>query len=196
MEIFTLLTGVLYVILEIRQKDLMWVVGIITSIAAMSVFFRQGLYASFVLNLYYLLTSVIGLWQWSKDHKKAHESSLAQENRTSVQDVIHLNRLNITTVIVSLVIVAAGTYGLAYVMTLLENPMSWLDSFIAVLSAVATWWLVRSYLQQWILWGIANTATVMLCLSQGLWWMAALYVAYVVSSAIGYVHWKKNGVII
>ena len=45
MEIFTLVTGVIYIILEIRQKNLMWLVGVLTSVAAMWVFFRQGLYA-------------------------------------------------------------------------------------------------------------------------------------------------------
>ena len=68
MQIFTLLTGVAYVILEIRQKNLMWAVGVVTGIAAMWVFFRQGLYASFGLNTYYLFVSFWGLWQW-RDRK-------------------------------------------------------------------------------------------------------------------------------
>ena len=46
MQIFTLITGVIYIVLEIRQKDFMWIVGIATSLAAMWVFFRQGLYAT------------------------------------------------------------------------------------------------------------------------------------------------------
>ena len=37
LEIFTLVTGVIYVILEIRQKNAMWVLGIITSLASMLV---------------------------------------------------------------------------------------------------------------------------------------------------------------
>ena len=67
MQIFTLVTGVIYIILEIRQKNSMWLVGILTSLAAMWVFFRQGLYASFGLNTYYLITAFIGLWQWKRD---------------------------------------------------------------------------------------------------------------------------------
>jgi len=50
LEIFTLITGLIYIILEIRQKNFMWVLGIMTSLASMLVFFRQGLYASFGLN--------------------------------------------------------------------------------------------------------------------------------------------------
>ena len=53
MEIFTLLTGVIYIVLEIRQKNFMWVVGVVTSIAAIYTFMCQHLYASVALNAYY-----------------------------------------------------------------------------------------------------------------------------------------------
>ena len=188
MEIFTLVTGVIYIILEIRQKNFMWAVGVVTSLAAMWVFFRQGLYASFGLNTYYLITSFIGLWQWGRDRKKLMASDTQRDSNT-----IHLNRLGIKTVIVSAIIAVGGTFALAWVMQLLENPMSYLDASVAVLSAVATWWLVRSYIQQWWLWVLADTLSTILCVSQGMWWMTALYAAYALSAIYGYVHWKKHG---
>ena len=188
MEIFTLVTGVIYIILEIRQKNFMWAVGVVTSLAAMWVFFRQGLYASFGLNTYYLITSFIGLWQWGRDRKKLMASDTQRDSNT-----IHLNRLGIKTVIVSAIIAVGGTFALAWVMQLLENPMSYLDASVAVLSAVATWWLVRSYIQQWWLWVLADTLSTILCATQGMWWMTALYAAYTLSAIYGYVHWKKHG---
>ena len=97
LEIFTLVTGIIYIILEIRQKNAMWIVGILTSIAAMSVFFRMGLYASFGLNTYYLITSFIGLWQWRKD--KSMIDSAAS---------IHINRLTRKTVIASIAVTVLG----------------------------------------------------------------------------------------
>ena len=39
----------------------------------------------------------------------------------------------------------------------------------------------------------ADTVSTILCATQGLWWMTALYAAYAVSAVIGYVHWKRNG---
>ena len=90
LEIFTLITGVIYVILEIRQKNAMWVLGIITSLASMLVFFRQGLYASFGLNAYYLITAFIGLWQWRRDKGAIEDTSK-----------IHLNRLSWKVITVS-----------------------------------------------------------------------------------------------
>ena len=188
MEIFTLVTGVIYIILEIRQKNLMWVVGVLTSVAAMWVFFRQGLYASFGLNTYYLVTSFIGLWQWRRDIDR-----MRSEGDASETGEIRLKRLSLRTVAVSAFVVAAGTLALAAVMARLENPMSYLDSAVAVLSAVATWWLVRCYIQQWWLWIAADAVSTVLCITQGLWWMALLYAAYSVSAIIGYIHWKKHG---
>jgi nicotinamide mononucleotide transporter len=154
----------------------------------MWVFWRQSLYASFGLNTYYLITAFIGLWQWNRDKKKVgHEDSEST-------DVIHLNRLTLKAVAASLAVCIAGIFGLAWLMELVENPMSYLDASVAVLSAVATWWLVRAYIQQWWLWILADTLSTVLCLTQGMWWMALLYAVYALSAVYGYIHWKKHGV--
>lgn len=189
MQIFTLVTGVIYIVLEIRQKNFMWVVGVATSVAAMWVFFRQGLYASFGLNTYYLITSFVGLWQWRKDRKRL----AGNQSSGQADDVIHLNRLTTSTLFISAVIAVVGTVALAWLMELVENPMSYLDAAVTVLSAVATWWLVKSYIQQWWLWIAADLLSTILCASQGMWWMTALYAAYTLSALIGYNHWKKKG---
>ena len=189
MQIFTLVTGVIYIILEIRQKNFMWVVGIATSIAAMWVFFRQGLYASFGLNTYYLIASFIGLWQWRRDRMRLVSNEPAEQ----ADDVIHLNRLSVSTVLLSAVIAVVGTLALAWLMELVENPMSYLDATVTVMSAIATWWLVKSYIQQWWLWIAADLLSTILCAPQGMWWMTALYAAYTLSALIGYNHWKRKG---
>lgn len=189
MEIFTLITGVIYIILEIRQKNAMWLVGVLTSLAAMWVFFRQGLYASFALNAYYLVTAFVGLWQWGRDRRRIG----ADEIVSGGDDMIHLNPLTFRTVLVSLVITVAGTFALSELMEVFENPMSLMDAAVAVLSAVATWWLVKSYIWQWWLWVVADLMLAVMCAMQGLWWMSALYAAYTVAAVYGYFHWRKNG---
>ena len=190
MQIFTLVTGVIYMVLEIRHHNFMWVVGVVTSAAAMWVFFRQGLYASFGLNTYYLITAFIGLWQWTRDSRRLKGT----ESKTDDRGVdIALNRPDLKTVAVSAVAAVAGIFALAWVMETLENPMSYLDSAVTVLSAVATWWLVRSYIEQWWLWILADTLSTILCLTQGMWWMAALYAAYTLSAVVGLIYWRRHG---
>ena len=194
LQIFTLITGIAYIVLEIRQKNFMWVVGIATSLAAMWVFFRQGLYASFGLNTYYFITAFIGLWQWRRNKTAFSETSSVGH------DTIVLNRLSWKTVIISAVVTVIGVVALSWGMgclhdsgLLAENPMSLLDSAVAVLSAVATWWLVKSYREQWWLWIVADAMSVALCISQQMWWMAALYVAYVAAACYGLSYWKRHG---
>ena len=189
-EIFTLITGVIYMILEIHQKNFMWVVGILTSLAAMYVFFCQGVYASFGLNTYYLVTSFIGLWHWRRDKEILQADG---------DDSVHLNRLTRLSVLSGALITVVGVIGLTWGMELLsriglkENPMSYLDAITTMLSVVATWWLVRSYIQQWWLWIAADLLSTILCAAQGMWWMTALYAAYTLSALIGYNHWKRKG---
>lgn len=208
MQIFTLVTGVIYILYEIRQKNFMWVVGIATSLAAMWVFFRQGLYASFGLNTYYFITAFIGLWKWAGykrrlggDIPTSHDKTEKENNKAENGDVIVLNKLSWPAVAVSAVVCVIGTIALSWGMDVLhdagilaENPMSFLDSAVAVLSAVATWWLIKAYIQQWWLWIVADTLSVVLCAMQGMWWMAALYMAYVAAAVYGLYYWKKRGV--
>lgn len=200
LQIFTLITGVLYIVFEIRQKNFMWVVGIATSLAAMWVFFRQGLYASFGLNTYYLITAFIGLWHWRRDKKMLSSGANDEKGSEEDGDVIALNRLTWQTILISAVVSVVGIAALSYGMTLLnqagildENPMSLLDSAVTVLSAVATWWLVRSYIGQWWLWIVADMLSTVLCATQGMWWMAALYLLYVLAAVYGLAYWKKHG---
>ncbi len=216
-EIFTLVTGVIYVVLEILQKNFMWVVGILTSVAAMWVFYSQGLYASFGLNTYYLITAVIGLWQWRKYKgelvgKSVVEAAIetsgsvdsdGQDGETGAErrdgDVIHLNKLTFRVLLMSLLLAVVGVFALAKIMELTklmeipENPLPYLDSTATVLSVVATWWLVKSYPQQWLLWIVADGLSIGLCAYRGLWWMTALYAVYALAAIYGYWHWIRKG---
>ena len=118
---------------------------------------------------------------------------VGNEPAEQADDVIHLNRLTPSTLMLSALIAVVGTMALAWLMELVENPMSYLDATVTVMSAIATWWLVKSYIQQWWLWIAADLLSTILCATQGMWWMTALYAAYTLSALIGYNHWKRKG---
>ena len=185
-EIFCLVTGVAYLLLEIGQKNAMWIVGIVTGAACAVVFGLEKLYASMGLNVYYVGVSFYGLWQWRKD-----ASSLRQtEEKTAA---IHLRRPSLKLLFGSLAVLVAGTAVLWWALRLLGDPSSLLDAGVTVLSAVATWWLSRSIPHQWLLWIVADLLTAWMCARQGLGWMTALYAAYAASAVYGWFYWKKKG---
>src|SRR5664279_3516293 len=62
-EIFGAVTGIVYVILEIKQTIWLWPVGIVTSAVYIWVFFTSKIYADMSLQVYYLAISIMG-WYW------------------------------------------------------------------------------------------------------------------------------------
>jgi nicotinamide mononucleotide transporter len=65
-EIFGAITGIIYVILEIRQALWLWPLGIITSGAYVWIFFSGKLYADMSLQAYYVVISILGWYWWVK----------------------------------------------------------------------------------------------------------------------------------
>lgn len=195
-EIFTLATGIGYVILEILQKNTMWILGFFSAIAAATVFFSENLYASAVLNVYYVIMSVIGYYVWYKDAAmlKSRKKEFGLEESSAVKKSIHLNKPTYKVIVYSTAALIAGTVGLYFLLKYLGDPMGWLDAYVTVLSAIATIWLAKSYNAQWWLWFVADIFSTLLCISQGIPWMGALYLIYAITAIYGYFHWKKHGV--
>lgn len=187
-EIFCLVTGVVYLLLEIGQKNAMWYVGIVTGAACALVFGFERLYASMGLNIYYVGVSFYGLWQWKKD-----ASALAAGKGAETSQAIHLRRPSATELGLSVLLLAGGTALLWWILRLTGDSQSLLDAGVTVLSAIATWWLSRSIPHQWLLWIVADTFTAWMCARQGMGWMTALYAAYAASAVYGWYHWKKKG---
>lgn len=197
-EVFCLVTGIAYLLLEIGQKNAMWVVGIVTGAACAVVFGIEKLYASMGLNIYYVGVSFYGLWQWRRDAKaldgRSGIAGTEDPGGNRGQGVaIHLRKPTWSLAIWSLLSLAAGAAVLWWILRRLGDPASLLDAGVTVLSAIATWWLSRSIPHQWLLWIVADTLTAWMCVRQGMGWMTALYVAYAASAVYGWFHWKKKG---
>ncbi|MBO7640889.1 MAG: nicotinamide mononucleotide transporter [Bacteroidales bacterium] len=193
-EIFAFVTGLLYVILEIGQKNAMWVVGILTGVACAWSFGVQRLWASMGLNIYYVFVSVWGLYQWRRDSRLLTSGGTADSSSEAAPKAsIHLRKPSRKTVLVSLQIFVFGSLALIALLRLLNDQESAMDAIVTVLSAIGTWWLAKSYPQQWLIWIVADILSTILCLSVGMYWMALLYLAYAASAIYGWYHWTRRG---
>lgn len=180
-EVFAMVTGVVYLVLEILQKNSMWMVGILTSTACAFEFAVTHVWASMGLNLYYVVMSVIGLIQWRKASEVIGEGE------------IHLVRIPKAVAIWSAALFVVGSLVLMQVLRISGDPAPRLDAVAVTLSVIATWWLAQSYLQQWLLWIVADIITTTLCIVTGQYWLAALYLTYICGAVYGYFHWKSRG---
>ena len=180
-EVFALVTGVIYVILEIMQKNVMWVVGILTASACAFSFAVNHVWASMGLNIYYVVMSVIGLYQWQKAGKQVEEGE------------IHLKRLTPRVSGISSGLLVLLSSALIPLLRATGDPAPVLDAIAVTMSVIGTWWLAMSYLEQWFIWIVADVITTSLCIVTGQYAMAVLYLAYILSAIYGYFHWKRKG---
>ena len=163
-EIFALVTGVIYIVLEIRQSRWMWLVGIVTAAAAVYVFLGSRLWASMGLNVYYGIVSVFGIVSWAKASRRL-------EQLDAPEDALHLKELGWRNALLSGVATALLSAGLFFLLRFLNDASPLMDALSMGLSALATLWLAKSFPQQWLLWVVADSLSAALCLSQGLYWM-------------------------
>lgn len=184
-EVFGALTGIIYVLLEIRQNIWLWPLGIITSSVYVWVFFTSKFYADMSLQVYYLFISVLGWYWWVRGRKADGAGDKEGELR-----VTRLKRN--TGLIITVVFVILYSIMWLVLSRLTDSPVPGWDSFITSLSVVATWMLARKIYEHWYLWVIVNSVSVAIFLIRGLYPTMALYAIYGVMSFVGMMEWRKS----
>ena len=180
-EIFAFITGLLYLYFEVKQKNVMWIVGILTGAACAASFAVQRIWASAGLNIYYVIVSFIGIYQWRKTKGE------------SGSEAIVLRRLPFWVAVVSLAVLLTFSPLLSTLLARLGGNETLLDAGVTIMSAIATVWLAACYPQQWLLWIVADICSAVLCAVAGMYWMTVLYIGYAGVAVYGWFHWKSKG---
>lgn len=189
LEYFGVLTGLLYLFLEIKQHRFMWVVGFVTSLIYVFVFYNSKFYADMGLNIYYVLISIYGFIAWYRENKRADTSNKTNEGEPLLFQ--HLRArvlLGVTGAFVAIYAILA--YGLDH---FTDSPMPYGDALTTSLGIVATWMLARRIIEHWLFWVGINAICVYLYIKRGLHPTAFLYFCYMVLAVVGYFNWKKKG---
>ena len=184
-EVFGAVTGIAYVILEIRRNILLWPLGIITSAVYIYVFGREGFYANMGLQVYYLVISIYGWYMWRRQP--------VADQPDGKSDVRRIGAATAVWCMVFLFVLWAGLWFLLDRAT--DSPVPVWDGLIASLSVVATWMLTRKYLEQWYVWILANAIAVAVYITCGLYPTAVLFMVYFIMAIIGVREWSRHKVI-
>lgn len=185
LEYFGVITGLIYLVLEIRQHRAMWVVGFITSFLYVFIFFLSRFYADMSLNVYYVCISIYGFLQWKRKPGEEDEG-------VSTEIVYHHLKMGLG-------LFLAGVTVLLYVLLYFilsrwtDSPVPAGDAFTTALSITATWMLARRILEHWWIWVVINLVSVWLYYQRGLYPTSFLFICYGVLSVGGWINWKRKG---
>lgn len=193
LEYFGVITGLLYLFLEIKQHRAMWVVGFITSLVYVFVFFFSKIYADMGLNIYYVAISIYGFWQWTRKDKSQGAASTLSE---SPQPEAILYRNISPRLLAGVCLAITGIFGILYyaLHTFTDSPIPAGDAFTTAVGIVATWMLARRIIEHWMFWIVVNSVSVYLYYLRGLYPTMFLYICYALLAAVGLYTWKKKGI--
>lgn len=181
MEILGVCFSLLYLVLEIKQRKALWIVGFISSAFYVYIFFQAKFYADMGLNVYYLLASIYGWMVWGR-----------KQTTTAGKQARPFVRLKLWPALVLLGVSGILFSGLSFVLkSYTDSPAPFGDALTTALSIVATWMLAHKIIEQWWVWLFVNILSAMLYSWRGLYPTAFLFCCYAVASVIGYYSWKK-----
>lgn len=177
LEIIANLFAAASILLAGRNSIHVWWTGIVGCGVFAFVFLHSRLYADSVLQIFFVLASVVGWWQWRHGNRGA---ALAVTDLPWRQLGVY---------------VASGIAGaLAYGWMLRTFTDAWspfLDSTVLAFSIVAQLLMMRRHVQNWPFWLLVNTIAVPLYMSRGLYLTSALYAVYWVNALIAWRHWRR-----
>ena len=200
LEIVAMIVGFYYVYLEIRKTPLLWYVCILTSILNIFVYWHNSFVSMTVIQVYYIVMAFYGIHAFRELKEEAAAENKGDDNADG--DKVIIRRFDWKTGGVTLAIAVVAYFAVAHMLrvyadthgTALFPSQPYWDAFIAVGSMIGTFFLSKSYMCQWYVWIVLDLITVGVFLYSGMYWMALLYVSYIVMAVIGIRHWRKNGV--
>lgn len=173
LELFAVLTGLLYLGLITIKQRAGWIFGCISSLIYMVLCFQQNLYLQSSLQIIYLFLGVYGYFSWNK-------------LTTSVILVLTLKQHFTIITAGCLVSLIVGT-----MMSKTNQQLPYLDAMITLFSIIATFLTTKSILENWIYWIVINVLAIYLFLSQQMYLTALLFLINTIGSVYGYLNWRK-----
>lgn len=185
-EYFGVVTGLIYLTLEIKQHRAMWIAGFITSFVYIFVFFFAKFYADMGLNVYYVSISAYGFYKWRKI------SAISD----STDSQIVYRRIDRTTAVGVTIATVFIFFVLRFILDrYTDSPMPIGDAFTTSLSITATWMLAHRIIEHWGFWVLINVVSAVLYYNRELYPTCGLFVCYMILAVVGFVNWKKKGVL-
>ncbi|MDD7334911.1 MAG: nicotinamide riboside transporter PnuC [Prevotella sp.] len=184
LDILGTITGLVYIYQEYKASIYLWLTGIIMPVIYIFVYLDAHLYADFGMQVYYVLAAVYGFltWQWNKFMKKGDGSRHTEE--------LPITHMPLRAVIPAVAVFLVMWVGIYYILILFTNStVPVLDSFGNALSIIGLWALARKYVEQWLIWIVADIELSALYVYKDIPFTAMLYALYVVIAVAGYRKW-------
>lgn len=184
LEIAGTIVGFIYLWQEVKASIWLWLTGIVMPAIYTVVFFENGLYADFAIQVYYIGAALYGflLWEFGKKNKYGDELR-----------IVHTTERQALWLCATTAVLFVPIYWILTTFT--DSTVSFWDSVTTAMSFVALWMLAKKHVEQWIAWIIIDIISAILYFYKGIYFTSILYGVYTVVAFYGYRKWdlmEKN----
>lgn len=179
-EVVSVSTAIVYLILAARESIWCWLFGIIScSFWAWAAFFLYDLYIDSLLQIFYVLISFWGIYQWKFGSASKEE--------------LPISKLSITQ---NVIIIIGGLALSALVGWLFANytaaASTYPDALTTVFSVIVTFMVIYKKLENWWYWLVIDSIYVWLYWTREGYLFSFLFVAYLIIVLIGQKEWNEK----
>ena len=175
LEWLAFVTAVAQVWLALKNKRINFYAGLISVVLYTVVFYRAGLYAESLLNLYYVGASIAGLFYWQSSEQQPIAYATKSERLQSA------------------ILFFAGWLILYMVLRFATNSnVPALDAFVSAMAWAGTFLLIRRRIENWWVLNISNIIGMPLQFYKGLELTSLLTLIYIVLAIRGHISWTKT----
>jgi nicotinamide mononucleotide transporter len=176
LESIAVLSALVYVYLASKGNRLCFIFGLISSAIYVYLTIQLKFYFDTFINSYYIYMSFAGWFAW----KKQNNGEIAVQKLTT-------KKLNL-----SLLIGFPLTFLLAFwADQYTDASIPYLDAFTTVFSIIATWMVVKKYLENWLFWIVIDAVAAGMYFYKELYLTALLFILYTIIAINGFFKWKK-----
>ncbi|MBL7859070.1 MAG: nicotinamide mononucleotide transporter [Cyclobacteriaceae bacterium] len=192
LEFFGTIAGAIAVWLSAKANVWSWPIGVINVVLFFFLFFQVQLYPDMFLQVFFFITNLIGWWRWT--HPKPQEEDQKHELKVS-----HLSRRQ---VVVFLLVGLAGSFlfgtfaknlhEIFPTVFSLPSAFPYADSFVTVMSIVATYFMVNKKIECWVVWIVVDVVATYMYFMKGIKFVGIEYLAFCFIAAYGLWNWMQE----
>ncbi len=179
LELITVVVSLIWLYLEYRASIWLWPVGILLPLLWIPICWQSRLYGMLAINIYYLVTSIIGWVVWLR--KRGDEA----EERP-------ITDISPRTALVYSLGAIVGYLGLLQLQPFIpEWQVPWADALTTIASIIGMIWMARKWRQHWLCWILANAAGFVALYGAEDYISSFVYVVNFITAFFGYRKWGR-----
>lgn len=192
LEFFGTVAGGIAVWLAARANIWSWPIGLINVTLFFFLFFQVQLYPDMFLQAFFFVTNLIGWWRWA--HPKPEEEDKRSELRISFMPIRQLVVFSATGVVGTVLMGAFASNLHDWFPVVFNQPSAfpYLDSFVTVMSIVATYLMIQKKVECWVVWIVVDVVATSLYFAKGIKFVGIEYLAFCFIAAFGLWKWMKE----